>query len=116
MEALTPIYTAELFPAVDAELIGLLRGLDEGDRTRPTLATQWRGRDVVAHLLDGDLRKLAEGRDGYRVGARTVSPFTDSVDLINEQNATGVSHAERLSPRVMTDARDLSPRKRVIIF
>jgi uncharacterized protein (TIGR03083 family) len=108
MEALTPIYTAELFPAVHAELIGLLRGLVEGDWARPTLATPWRVRDVVAHLLDGDLRMLAGGRDGYRV--RTASSFTDIVDLINEQNASGVSYAERLSPRVMTDLLDITGR------
>src|SRR5688572_25589132 len=63
MEALTPIHTAPLFPAIHAELIGLLRGLDEEDWERPTLARAWRVRDVVAHLLDGDLRKLSGGRD-----------------------------------------------------
>jgi uncharacterized protein (TIGR03083 family) len=110
MEALTPVYTAELFPAVHAELIGLLRGLDEGDWARPTLATPWRVRDVVAHLLDVDLRKLAGGRDGHRAGGRTVSSFADIVDLINEMNASGVSYAERLSPRVMTDLLGITGR------
>lgn len=110
MEALTPVYTAELFPAVHAELIGLLRGLDEHDWTRPTLASPWRVRDVVAHLLDGDLRKLAAGRDEYRAGVRTVSSFPDIVDLINEQNASGVSYADRLSPRVMTDLLEITGR------
>ena len=108
MEALTPINTVELFPAIHAELIGLLRGLDEEDWARPTLARSWRVRDVVAHLLDGDLRKLAGGRDGHRV--RTASSFTDIVDLINEQNASGVAYAMRLSPRVMTDLLEVTGR------
>jgi uncharacterized protein (TIGR03083 family) len=108
MEALAPIYTADLFPAVHAELIGLLRGLDEGDWTRPTLASPWLVRHVVAHLLDGDLRILAGGRDGHRV--RTAASFTDIVDLINEQNASGVGYAERLSPRVMTDLLEITGR------
>ncbi len=110
MEALTPIYTLELFPAVHAKLIGLLRGLDEGSWTQPTLATPWRVRDVVAHLLDGDLRKLAGGRDGHRVAARTVSSFIDIVDFINDENASGVSYAERLSPKVMTDLLEITGR------
>jgi uncharacterized protein (TIGR03083 family) len=106
MEALTPIYTAALFPALHAELIGLLRSLDGADWARPTVAPPWRVRDVVAHLLDGDLRKVAGGRDGH--GVRTASSFTDIVDLINEQNASGVGYAERLSPRVMTDLLEVT--------
>jgi len=108
MEPLTPIYTADLFSPLHAELIGLLRGLDERDWMRQTLAISWRIRDVVAHLLDGDLRKLAGGRDGHRV--RTASSFTDIVDLINEQNASGVAYATRLSPRVMTDLLEITGR------
>ncbi len=108
MEPLTPVYTADLFPALHGELIRLLRGLDDADWTRPTLAPAWRVRDVAAHLLDGDLRKLSGGRDGYRV--RTASSFTDIVEIINEQNASGVAYAARLSPRVMTDLLDITGR------
>jgi uncharacterized protein (TIGR03083 family) len=103
MEPLTPIYTAGLFPAVHAELINLLRGLSTDDWVRPTLAPRWRVRDVAAHLLDGDLRKLSGGRDRHRTGSRVLSSFDDVVAFINEQNASGVGYAERLSPRVMTD-------------
>ena len=88
----TPIHTAELFPEVHAELIGLLRGLDDDDWARPTLAAPWRVRDVVAHLLDGDLRKLSGDRDGQQMTTRTVSSFADIVDLVNEINAGGVKH------------------------
>jgi hypothetical protein len=109
MEPLTPIYTAELFPAVNAELVALLRGLDERDWARPTLATPWRVRDVVAHLLDGDLRKLSFGRD-KQIVPRTVSSFRDIVDLINELNAGGVTYAARLSSRVMTDLLEITGR------
>jgi hypothetical protein len=108
MEPVTPIYTADLFAPVYAELIRLLRGFDERDWMRRTLASSWRIRDVVAHLLDGDLRKLAGGRDGHR--GRTASSFTDIVDLINEQNASGVAYAMRLSPRVMTDLLEITGR------
>jgi hypothetical protein len=110
MEALTPIDTAELFPALHAELIRLLRALDQADWVQPTLATPWRVRDVVAHLLDIDLRKLSGGRDLHRVSPRTVTSFTDIVDLINEMNASGVGYADRLSPQVMTDVLEVTGR------
>jgi hypothetical protein len=108
VEPLTPIYTETLFPALHVELIGLLRGLDADAWERPTLATPWRVRDVVAHLLDGDLRKLSGGRDEHRMTGRAVSSFPDIVDLINEMNATGVGYAARLSPRVMTDLLEIT--------
>ena len=110
MEPLTPVYTADLYAPLHAELIGLLRGLDEADWARPTLAPAWRVRDVAAHLLDGDLRKLSGARDGHRITSRTVSSFTEIVDLVNDLNASGVSYAARLSPRVITDLLEITGR------
>jgi mycothiol maleylpyruvate isomerase-like protein len=110
MEVLTPIKTVELFPAIHTELIGLLRALDEEDWARPTLARSWRVRDVVAHLLDGDLRKLAGGRDRHQITLGIAASFTDIVDRINELNAGGVSYAARLSPRIMTDLLEITGR------
>ena len=62
MEALTPIYTADLFPAVHAELIGVLRSLDEGDWTRPTIAKPWRVRVSASTLFDGAPVTEIDGR------------------------------------------------------
>jgi hypothetical protein len=104
MEALTPVYTSGLFPALHAELIRLLRGLDDADWVRPTVAGSWRVRDVAAHLLDVDLRKLADGRDRHRRAPNgPLSSFDDIVGFINRQNAEAVSYGERLSPRLITD-------------
>ncbi len=108
METLTPVYTAQLFPTLHAELIALLHGLDAHAWAQPTVAPQWRVRDVVAHLLDGDLRKLAFGRDEHRTGTRPVSTFDEVVILVNDLNASGVRYAERLSPRVMTDLLEVT--------
>jgi uncharacterized protein (TIGR03083 family) len=111
LEPLRPNYTAELFPALHAELIDLLRGLDAGDWLRPTMAGAWRVRDVAAHLLDGDLRKLSGGRDGHRPRPEEpLSSFEDVVNFINRINASGVSYAERLSPRLITDLLDVTGR------
>lgn len=111
LEPLTPVYTAELFPRLLVELITLLRGLDEKDWERPTVAGAWRVRDVAAHLLDGDLRKLSGGRDAHRPPADgPLSSFADIVRLIDAQNASGVEYARRLSPHVMTDLLEVTGR------
>lgn len=111
LEPLAPIYTAKLFPGLYAELIALLRGLDEDDWARPTVAGAWRVRDVAAHLLDGDLRRLAAGRDGWLPAPDgPVESFADVVGLINRANASGVSYAQRLSPRIITDLLEVTGR------
>jgi uncharacterized protein (TIGR03083 family) len=108
MEPLTPIYTADLFPPLHAQLIALLRGLEDSDWARPTIAAPWKVRDVVAHLLDGDLRKLSGGRDRQALALRPLTSFSDIVALINDANASGVAYAARLSPRVMTDLLEVT--------
>jgi uncharacterized protein (TIGR03083 family) len=111
MERLTPVDTVELFPGLHAELITLLRGLDDADWSRPTLAGSWRVRDVAAHLLDGDLRKLSGGRDAHRPPVDgPLSSFADVVALIDRLNAEGVAYAARLSPRVLTDLLEATGR------
>jgi uncharacterized protein (TIGR03083 family) len=104
MEALTPTYTAALFPPLHRELISLLRGLDADAWNRPTVAGTWRVRDVAAHLLDGDLRRLSGTRDGHALApGRPLRTYDDVVQLINDLNATGVQYGARLSPRLLTD-------------
>lgn len=111
MEPLSVIHTAELFPGLHAELIALLRELDPADWLKPTVAGAWRVRDVAAHLLDGDLRKLSMGRDGLRLPPDgPVETFDDIVGLINRLNASGVAYAQRLSPRVITDLLEVTGR------
>src|SRR5689334_7783825 len=59
------IDTRYLFAPLHAELMSLLRGLTPDDWERPTLARAWRVRDVAAHLLDTQLRRLSGHRDGH---------------------------------------------------
>jgi uncharacterized protein (TIGR03083 family) len=108
MELLTPIHTVDLFLPLHRELIALLRGLGPDDWPRPTIAGSWRVRDVAAHLLDGDLRKLSGGRDGHRLAARPLTSFESIVEFINELNSGGIEYAARLSPQVLTDLLDVT--------
>jgi uncharacterized protein (TIGR03083 family) len=94
--------TRPFFRPLCTELVGVLRSLTSDDWLRPTVATAWRVRDLVAHLLDTALRRLSLHRDG---AISKIEPATsaDLVALINELNATWVRSAARLSPRVLTD-------------
>ena len=109
MQPLEPVHTADLFPALHRELIALLRGLEDDDWLRPTVAGAWRVRDVAAHLLDVDLRKISGLRDGH--GAKPETPlesYDDIVRFINHLNADWVRTAQRLSPRLLTDLLEVS--------
>ncbi|RPH55122.1 hypothetical protein EHM82_05890, partial [bacterium] len=111
LERLEPRYVAELFAPLHRELIAVLRGLTASDWDRPTVAGDWRVRDVAAHLLDGDLRKLAMHRDGHSFGPdRPFRGYGDIVEFINAINASGVAFARRLSPRLLTDLLDVTGR------
>jgi uncharacterized protein (TIGR03083 family) len=102
MKPLAPLYTAELFPPLYAELITLLEGLTPEDWERPTVAGSWRVRDVAAHLLDVDLRKLSVNRDGHLPPPdEPIDGYGDLVKFLNRLNADWVAAARRLSPRVL---------------
>jgi uncharacterized protein (TIGR03083 family) len=106
-----PCYTSQLFRPLHGELLKTLRSLDADAWNRPTAAPQWKVRDVAAHLLDGDLRKIAVCRDGHLLQPDApIAGERDLTDFINRQNATGVSYAARLSPALITDLLDVTGR------
>jgi uncharacterized protein (TIGR03083 family) len=95
-EPLQPIFTAHLFPKLEAKLIELLRGLAPEDWEKQTLAPKWKVKDVAAHLLDTQIRKLAAARHGYKPeNSKKLSP-AKLVALINSLNAEGVRQYSRL--------------------
>lgn len=96
-----PIFTAHLFPLVDARLIELLRSLEPSEWDLPTVVPRWKVRDVAAHLLDTPLRRLSMGRDGHFTARPSIRSNDDLVAFINELNRQGVEMYGRLSPRVL---------------
>jgi uncharacterized protein (TIGR03083 family) len=104
MEALSPIDTSPLFAPLHDSLMAVLRGLSNEQWNLPTIARMWRVRDVAAHLLDGDLRKLSVYRDGHRIAPGR--PFESTADLtrfLNDLNAQWIAVAQRFSPRAILD-------------
>ncbi len=97
-----PLLTAHLFPTLDAQLIDLLRSLAPDEWERQTIAPRWKVKDVAAHLLDTQLRKLSFGRDGYTPSpSPTIASDRDLVAFIDRLNAEGVTVYRRLSPPVL---------------
>jgi len=97
-ETLQPIFTAHLFPGLEAKLIELLRSLAPEDWEKQTLAPKWKVKDVAAHLLDTQTRKLAAARHGNKPeNSKKLSP-EKLIALINTLNAEGVRQYGRLHP------------------
>ena len=107
---LGPTDTRPYFRPASAALVALLRGLPAEAWDRATVAGSWRVRDVVAHLLDGALRRLSFHRDRQPPPIPDPGPTTDRelAAFINGLNAQWVDVARRFSPRVLTDAYELA--------
>jgi hypothetical protein len=73
------------------------------------VAGSWRVRDVAAHLLDGDLRKIAVYRDDHALPLEApIAGERDLARFINGLNASGVAWAARLSPRLIVDLLEVT--------
>jgi uncharacterized protein (TIGR03083 family) len=117
MKTAAPIITIHLFPILEDELIALLKGLRHDDWTRPTLAKQWTVKDVVAHLLDGNMKRLSMQRDGFfGLPAPPRDGYLSFVEFINRNNAEWIQAAKRLSPRVLIDMLEITSKQVYEVF
>jgi uncharacterized protein (TIGR03083 family) len=103
-----PVLVLDRFAPLHAELIALLRGLAPGDWGRPTACALWSVRDIAAHLLDDDLRRLSFHRDGQPPPAGGPMDGAELVAFVNRMNAEWVAVARRMSPRVIVDLLEVT--------
>ena len=108
MDTMEPIFTASLFPKLDAKFLELLRSLSEGDWSMRALPL-WTVKDIAAHLLDGNLRRLSMGRDGFF--GETPAPGVDLTTFLHGLNADWVMASKRLSPQVLIELLEISGRR-----
>jgi uncharacterized protein (TIGR03083 family) len=99
------VLTGHLFRPLHRVLIGLLRSLTPEHWARPATAGGWMVRDVAAHLLDGDLRRISVDRDAHPPPAPAggISGYDELVTWLDALNADWVAAARRMSPRMLTD-------------
>ncbi|MDN3352164.1 maleylpyruvate isomerase family mycothiol-dependent enzyme [Actinomadura sp. DC4] len=94
-----PLDVRPLFAGWQAGFVSLLRDLDEGDWTRPTVCRGWDVRDVAIHVLGDHLGRLSMLRDSFQaLHPREGEPFPAFIDRIN---AEWVTACRRLSPLLL---------------
>ncbi|GHA60370.1 maleylpyruvate isomerase N-terminal domain-containing protein [Photobacterium aphoticum] len=90
-----------VFPALNAELLGLLQSLDNAAWEQETCLKGRRVKDLVSHLIDTSLRRLAMDRDGYFTAPPEIHSHQDLVDFIQSQNNAWMQATQRLSPQIL---------------
>jgi hypothetical protein len=105
-----PVETAPLFGPLARELVALLRRLGPREWLLPTSAGAWTVRDVAAHLLDGDLRRISAERDGHAAPppAGGIPDDVALVQFLDTLNAEWVAVSGRLSTGLITDLLEWS--------
>jgi uncharacterized protein (TIGR03083 family) len=105
MQPVEPLYTAHLFPGLHDSLLEVLDSLQEEDWTRPTAAGSWQVRDIVAHLIDGNVRQISFRRDGLVPvdPELPIRSYADLVRFIDGLNAVWVKAFQRASPRLLRE-------------
>ena len=107
-QPLPPILAAHLYARLEARLIELLRSLTPENWELPTVSPRWKVKDVAAHLLDTQLRKLSLARDGYSTEHPAIDSAADLAAFINRLNDEGVRLYRRLSPAVLISMMELA--------
>lgn len=101
---LEPRSTVDQIREIDDALETLLASLGPEEWLRPAVK-DWRVRDVAAHLLDTNLRRLSLDRDRHQ--PRGVAPPSDPesfrswVEFLDSLNAQWTAAAQRLSSEVI---------------
>jgi uncharacterized protein (TIGR03083 family) len=113
MKLVEPIHTVELFPELSIELLHVLRALPAAAWWTPTACAGWSVKDVVAHLLGGNLGRLSSANDSAaRVSENTEpKPYADLLAYIDQENALWVKAARRISPSLLMQFLEISDEK-----
>jgi uncharacterized protein (TIGR03083 family) len=102
MESLNEIIVVDRFGPLRTHLLTLLADLSEDDWAGPTAAPRWSVKDVVAHLLGGDLAILSGKRDGFHL-PQEIQNHNQLIELVDRLNAEWVVAARRMSPRLLRE-------------
>jgi uncharacterized protein (TIGR03083 family) len=118
MQPVEPVYTADLFSEINSHLIQLLKSLSAEEWQQPTICDPWTVKDLAAHLLDTNIRRLSFQRDRLsRIPPdRPITSYEELVAFLNRLNQAWVEMAARFSPNVLIDFLDLTGRQLADFF
>ncbi|MBL8204839.1 MAG: maleylpyruvate isomerase family mycothiol-dependent enzyme [Blastocatellia bacterium] len=110
MKSVEPIFVTDVYAQLHTELIAFLKSLAPDDWYKPTVAGAWKVRDIVAHLLDSDVRRLSFQRDNAPMVPpdAPINSYRDLVDFLNDLNAVWVKAAQRISPPLLIQMHELT--------
>jgi len=110
LQALPVLDPVPLMEEVHGRLLLLLRDLRPREWALPTVARKWCVKDIAAHLLDGQIRRLSTQRDHWSPPppAGGINGYADLVAYLNELNRTWVEAARRMSPGVLIELLEWS--------
>jgi len=79
--------------------------LSAEDWYKPTVAGSWQVRDIVAHLLDSDIRRLSFQRDQAPMVPpdKPIASYADLVGFLNQLNADWIKATKRISPQLLIE-------------
>lgn len=113
MKPLPVIDAVPIFEETQHELISLLKSLSSEEWEYSTSSSKWDVKDVVAHLLDGDLRRLSLHRDKHKLPdpSDPINDYESLVDFLNTLNNTWGRAAKRLSPKLLIELTEFTTPK-----
>lgn len=104
-----PLHVVDLLPALDRKLMELLRSLSPEEWEKQTVARLWKVKDVVAHMLDGNIRVLSMLRDNYHGQTPSnIKSYQDLVDYLNDLNHDWVKAMKRVSPTMLVQMHHIT--------
>jgi hypothetical protein len=103
-----PINVVHLLPVLDAKLIELLKSLTPAEWEMPTVAKLWKVKDVVAHLLDTNVRVISASETFKGDPPPEINSYQDLVDFLNQLNADWVKAMRRISPGLLITLHELT--------
>lgn len=113
MKPLPVIDAVPIFEETQHELISLLKSLSSEEWEYSTSSSKWNVKDVVAHLLDGDLRRLSLHRDKHKLPdpSDPINDYESLVDFLDALNNTWVRASKRLSPKLLLELTEFTTPK-----
>lgn len=95
------ILVLDIFPELNKELISLIESLSREDWKKETCLENRNVKDLVSHILDTSLRRLAIQRDQYYLKSPDIKSYDDLVNYIQGLNREWIDATKRLSPEIL---------------
>lgn len=113
MKSLSEINAVPIFEEIQQELVSLLKSLSAEEWEYETSSSTWNVKDIAAHLLDGDLRRLSLHRDKHTLPnpSDPINDYESLVDFLNALNNTWARVSKRLSPELLIELTEFTTPK-----